>query len=337
MKFYRTGDGIMDMIKRPRRLRGGEYIRRMVRETRMDPSSLIYPLFVQEGQGREDEIPSMPGQFRYTLDRLPYELEKLSDAGVGSVMLFGIPDHKDEVASQAYAADGIVQKALRVGKEKFPGLYYITDVCLCEYTSHGHCGMLCGHEVENDSTLDLLAKTALSHVQAGADMVAPSDMMDGRVLAIRKKLDANGYKETPIMSYAVKYASAFYGPFREAADSAPAFGDRKSYQMDPHNSREGVKEALLDVEEGADIVMVKPALAYQDMIARVKEVTNIPVAAYSVSGEYAMVKAAAAKGWIDEERIMCEMAVGSYRAGAQIYLTYYAKELAKCMREGRIG
>ena len=327
----------MDMIKRPRRLRGGETIRKMVRETRMDKSSLIYPMFVQEGTGREDEILSMPRQFRYTLDRLPYELERLAKAGVGSVMLFGIPDHKDEIASQAYAQDGIVQRALQVGKEKFPELYYITDVCLCEYTSHGHCGMLCGNEVENDSTLDLLAKTALSHVQAGADMVAPSDMMDGRVLAIRRMLDKNGHKEIPIMSYAVKYASAFYGPFREAADSAPAFGDRKSYQMDPHNSREGVKEALLDVDEGADIIMVKPALSYLDMITKVKEVTNVPVAAYSVSGEYAMVKAAAQKGWIDEERIMCEMAVSTYRAGAQIYLTYYAKELAKCMDEGRIG
>ena len=327
----------MDMIKRPRRLRGGNICRKMVRETRMDKSSLIYPMFVQEGMGKEDEISSMPGQFRYTLDRLPYELERVAKAGVGSVMLFGIPDVKDEIASQAYAQDGIVQRALQVAKEKFPEIYYITDVCLCEYTSHGHCGMLCGHEVENDSTLELLAKTAVSHVQAGADMVAPSDMMDGRVLAIRQALDKNGYKETPIMSYAVKYASAFYGPFREAADSAPAFGDRKSYQMDFHNSREGVKEALLDVEEGADIVMVKPALSYLDMITRVREVTNVPVAAYSVSGEYAMVKAAAQKSWIDEERIMCEMAVSTYRAGAQIYLTYYAKELAKCMDEGRIG
>ena len=327
----------MDMIKRPRRLRGGEYMRKMVRETRMDKSSLIYPMFVQEGMGKEDEISSMPGQFRYTLDRLPYELERVAKAGVGSVMLFGIPDVKDEIASQAYAQDGIVQRALQVAKEKFPEIYYITDVCLCEYTSHGHCGMLCGHEVENDSTLELLAKTAVSHVQAGADMVAPSDMMDGRVGAIREILDTHQHKDIPIMSYAVKYASAFYGPFREAADSAPTFGDRKSYQMDFHNSREGVKEALLDVEEGADIVMVKPALSYLDMITRVREVTNVPVAAYSVSGEYAMVKAAAQKGWIDEERIMCEMAVSTYRAGAQIYLTYYAKELAKCMDEGRIG
>ena len=327
----------MDMIKRPRRLRGGETIRKMVRETRMDKSSLIYPMFVQEGTGREDEIPSMPGQFRYTLDRLPYELERLAKAGVGSVMLFGIPDHKDEIASQAYAQDGIVQRALQVGKEKFPELYYITDVCLCEYTSHGHCGMLCGHEVENDSTLDLLAKTALSHVQAGADMVAPSDMMDGRVLAIRRMLDKNGHKEIPIMSYAVKYASAFYGPFREAADSAPAFGDRKSYQMDFRNRREALLETELDMEEGADIIMVKPALAYLDIVRTVSEAFDLPLCTYSVSGEYAMVKAAAKMGWIDEEKIICEMAASAYRAGADIYISYFAKELAGFMDEGRIG
>ncbi|MDD3338091.1 MAG: porphobilinogen synthase [Lachnospiraceae bacterium] len=325
------------MIIRPRRLRGSETLRKMVRETRMDKSSLIYPLFVKEGEGIQEEIPSMVGQNRYSIDKLPYELERLSKAGVGSVMLFGIPDVKDEVASQAYAEDGIVQKALRAAKREFPDLYYITDVCLCEYTSHGHCGMLCGHEVENDSTLELLAKTALSHVEAGADMVAPSDMMDGRVLAIRNMLDDAGHKETPIMSYAVKYASAFYGPFRDAAGSAPAFGDRKSYQMDFHNSREGIKEALLDVEEGADIIMVKPALSYLDMITKVHDVTDVPVAAYSVSGEYAMVKAAAQNGWIDEDRIICEMAASTYRAGAQIYLTYFAKELAKFMDEGRIG
>lgn len=327
----------MDMIKRPRRLRGGEYMRKMVRETRMDKSSLIYPMFVQEGMGKEDEISSMPGQFRYTLDRLPYELERVAKAGVGSVMLFGIPDVKDEIASQAYAQDGIVQRALQVAKEKFPEIYYITDVCLCEYTSHGHCGMLCGHEVENDSTLELLAKTAVSHVQAGADMVAPSDMMDGRVLAIRQALDKNGYKETPIMSYAVKYASAFYGPFRDAAGSAPAFGDRKSYQMDYHNRREGMKEALTDIEEGADIIMIKPAMSYLDMVSEVHKATNVPIAAYSVSGEYAMVKAAAKMGWIEEDKIVCEMAASAYRAGVQIYLTYYAKELAGFIDEGRIG
>lgn len=327
----------MDLIQRPRRLRGSENLRKMVRETRMDKSSLIYPLFVKEGTGIEEEIPSMEGQFRYSVDRLPFELERLQNAGVNSIMLFGIPDHKDEVGSGAYDPNGIVQKALREAKKQFPDMYYITDVCMCEYTSHGHCGVLCGHDVNNDTTLELLAKTAVSHVEAGADMVAPSDMMDGRVRAIREALDANGHYGAPIMSYAVKYASAFYGPFRDAAGSAPSFGDRKSYQMDFHNRREGMKEALTDVEEGADIIMVKPAMSYLDMVSEVSKAVNVPVATYSVSGEYAMVKAAAKMGWIDEERIMCEMAVSAYRAGAQIYLTYYAKELAKCMDEGRIG
>jgi len=327
----------MDLIQRPRRLRGSEKLRKMVRETRMDKSSLIYPLFVKEGTGIEEEIPSMEGQYRYSVDRLPFELERLQNAGVNNIMLFGIPDHKDEVGSGAYDPNGIVQKALREAKKQFPDIYYITDVCMCEYTSHGHCGVLCGHDVNNDATLELLAKTAVSHVEAGADMVAPSDMMDGRVRAIREALDANGHYEAPIMSYAVKYASAFYGPFRDAAGSAPSFGDRKSYQMDFHNRREGMKEALTDVEEGADIIMVKPAMSYLDMVSEVSKAVNVPVATYSVSGEYAMVKAAAKMGWIEEERIMCEMAVSAYRAGAQIYLTYYAKELAKCMDEGRIG
>ena len=327
----------MDLIQRPRRLRGSENLRKMVRETRMDKSSLIYPLFVKEGTGIEEELPSMEGQFRYSVDRLPFELERLQNAGVNNIMLFGIPDHKDEVGSGAYDPNGIVQKALREAKKQFPDMYYITDVCMCEYTSHGHCGVLCGHDVNNDATLELLAKTAVSHVEAGADMVAPSDMMDGRVRAIREALDANGHYGAPIMSYAVKYASAFYGPFRDAAGSAPSFGDRKSYQMDFHNRREGMKEALTDVEEGADIIMVKPAMSYLDMVSEVSKAVNVPVATYSVSGEYAMVKAAAKMGWIDEERIMCEMAVSAYRAGAQIYLTYYAKELAKCMDEGRIG
>ena len=327
----------MDLIQRPRRLRGSEKLRKMVRETRMDKSSLIYPLFVKEGTGIEEEIPSMEGQYRYSVDRLPFELERLQNAGVNNIMLFGIPDHKDEVGSGAYDPNGIVQKALREAKKQFPDMYYITDVCMCEYTSHGHCGVLCGHDVNNDATLELLAKTAVSHVEAGADMVAPSDMMDGRVRAIREALDANGHYEAPIMSYAVKYASAFYGPFRDAAGSAPSFGDRKSYQMDFHNRREGMKEALTDVEEGADIIMVKPAMSYLDMVSEVSKAVNVPVATYSVSGEYAMVKAAAKMGWIEEERIMCEMAVSAYRAGAQIYLTYYAKELAKCMDDGRIG
>lgn len=327
----------MDMTVRPRRLRKSDTLRRMVRETRMDKSSLIYPLFVKEGTNVEEEIPSMEGQYRYSVDRLPFELERLQKAGVDKVMFFGIPDVKDEVGSQAYAEDGIVQRALREARKQFPDLYLITDVCMCEYTSHGHCGVLCGHDVENDSTLKLLAKTALSHVEAGADMVAPSDMMDGRVGAIRHLLDEKGHKDIPILSYSVKYASAFYGPFREAAGSAPSFGDRKSYQMDFHNRREGMKEALLDVQEGADIIMVKPALSYLDVIREVKDAINLPVAAYSVSGEYAMVKAAAKLGYIDEERIICEMAVSTYRAGADIYLTYFAKELARFMEEGRIG
>lgn len=325
------------MTVRPRRLRKSDTLRRMVRETRMDKSSLIYPLFVKEGSQVEEEIPSMEGQYRYSIDRLPFELERLLKAGVDKVMFFGIPDVKDEVGSQAYAENGIVQRALREARKQFPEMYLITDVCMCEYTSHGHCGVLCGHDVENDKTLELLAKTALSHVEAGADMVAPSDMMDGRVGAIRRLLDENGHKDTPILSYAVKYASAFYGPFREAAGSAPSFGDRKSYQMDFHNRREGIKEALLDVQEGADIIMVKPALSYLDVIREVKERIQLPVAAYSVSGEYAMVKAGAKLGYIDEEKIVCEMAVSTYRAGADIYLTYFAKELAKFMDEGRIG
>ena len=325
------------MIKRPRRLRGSENLRKMVRETRVDKASLIYPIFVKDGSGIKEEIPSMEGQYRYSVDRLSYALEEIREAGVRAVMLFGIPEHKDEQASQAYAADGVIQRALREAKRTFPELYYITDVCLCEYTSHGHCGMLCGQEVDNDPTLRVLAKTALSHVQAGADMVAPSDMMDGRVAAIRQILDENQFTGTPIMSYAVNYASGFYAPFRDAADSAPAFGNRRSYQMDYHNSREGIKEVLLDEEEGADIIMVKPALSYLDMVVKVKEATNLPVAAYSVSGEYAMIKAAAGKGWIDERSIVCETAVAAFRAGVHSYLTYYAKELAGYMDEGLIG
>ena len=327
----------MDLIQRPRRLRGSENLRKMVRETRMDKSSLIYPLFVKEGTGIEEEIPSMEGQFRYSVDRLPFELERLQNAGVNSIMLFGIPDHKDEVGSGAYDPNGIVQKALREAKKQFPDMYYITDVCMCEYTSHGHCGVLCGHDVNNDATLELLAKTAISHVEAGADMVAPSDMMDGRVRAIREALDANGHYGAPIMSYAVKYASAFYGPFRDAAGSAPSFGDRKSYQMDFHNRKEALKEAQLDVSEGADIIMVKPAMTYLDIVREVADTVNVPVAAYSVSGEYAMVKAGAKLGCVDEEKIVCEMATGVYRAGACVYLTYFAKEIAGYIEKGYIG
>ena len=327
----------MEIINRPRRLRTSVNLRKMVRETRMDKSSLIYPMFIVEGTNIKEEIPSMMGQYRYSVDRMEEKLEQLSKAGIGGVMLFGIPDHKDELGSGAYAQDGIVQQGFRKAKELFPDLYMIGDVCMCEYTSHGHCGVLCGHDVDNDKTLELLQKTALSQVQAGADMVAPSDMMDGRVGAIREILDKNGYINTPIMAYSAKFASAFYGPFRDAAESAPAFGDRKTYQMDYHNRREALKEVDQDVLEGADIVMVKPAMAYGDLIREVKDMTDIPVAAYSVSGEYSMVKTTAAAGFIDETSIMCEMAVSAFRAGTDIYITYFAEELAKCMDEGRIG
>ena len=327
----------MELLQRSRRLRGSEGLRRMVRETRADASSLIYPMFVVEGTGVKEEIASMPGQYRWSLDRLPEKLEELAAAGVTSYMLFGIPDVKDELASSAYAENGIVQRAIRVAKERFPEMYCITDVCLCEYTSHGHCGMLKGQEVDNDPSVELLARTALSHAQAGADMVAPSDMMDGRVLGIRQALDGAGFTTVPIMAYSVKYASGFYGPFREAADSAPAFGDRRAYQMDVHNRREAVKKALQDIEQGADIVMVKPAMSFLDLVREVHDAVNVPVAAYSVSGEYAMVKAAAAQGWIDEKRIVGEMAASAYRAGAHIYLTYHAELVARLIAEGTIG
>ena len=327
----------MDLTIRPRRLRTSAKLRKMVRETRMDKSALVYPMFVMDGENKKEEIPTMPGQFRYTLDRMPEILQEMADAGVGSVMLFGIPDHKDEVGSGAYACDGIIQRALEKAKKEVPDLYYIGDVCMCEYTSHGHCGILKGDYVDNDLTLDKLAQIAVSQVQAGADMVAPSDMMDGHIAAIREGLDKNGFVTTPIMSYAVKYASAFYGPFRDAAGSAPAFGDRKSYQMDYHNRREGIKEAMLDIEEGADIIMVKPAMSYLDMVREIKDLTDVPMAAYSVSGEYAMVKAAAKLGYVDEAAILCEMAASAYRAGVDIYMSYYAKEIAHFMDEGRIG
>ena len=327
----------MELTIRPRRLRTSAKLRKMVRETRMDKSSLVYPMFVMDGENKKEKIPTMPGQFRYTLDRMPEILQEMADAGVGSVMLFGIPDHKDEVGSGAYACDGIIQRALEKAKKEVPDLYYIGDVCMCEYTSHGHCGILKGDYVDNDLTLDKLAQIAVSQVQAGADMVAPSDMMDGHIAAIREGLDKNGFVTTPIMSYAVKYASAFYGPFRDAAGSAPAFGDRKSYQMDYHNRREGIKEAMLDIEEGADIIMVKPAMSYLDMVREIKDLTDVPMAAYSVSGEYAMVKAAAKLGYVDEAAILCEMAASAYRAGVDIYMSYYAKEIAHFMDEGRIG
>ena len=321
---------------RNRRLRANAIIRNMVRETRISKDSLIYPMFFEEGENIFEEIESMPGQYRMSIDRCDSVIKELLDAGVGAVMLFGIPKHKDEVGSEAYHDHGIVQEAIRYIKENYP-IYVIGDVCMCEYTSHGHCGILKGYDVDNDTTIKYIAKIALSQVEAGADMVAPSDMMDGRVSEIRELLDANGYKNIPIMSYSAKYASAFYGPFRAAADSAPAFGDRKTYQMDVHNVREALKEVYDDVAEGADIVMVKPAMSFLDVVAKVKEITDIPVAAYSVSGEYAMVKSAAKNGFIDEEKIMCEMAVSAFRAGADIYITYYAKELAKCIDKGLIG
>ena len=322
---------------RNRRLRANAIIRNMVRETRISKDSLIYPMFFEEGENIFEEIESMPGQYRMSIDRCDSVIKELLDAGVGSVILFGIPKHKDEVGSEAYHDHGIVQEAIRYIKKNYPDIYVIGDVCMCEYTSHGHCGILKGHDVDNDTTIKYIAKIALSQVEAGADMVAPSDMMDGRVSEIRELLDANGYENIPIMSYSAKYASAFYGPFRAAADSAPAFGDRKTYQMDVHNIREALKEVYDDVEEGADIVMVKPAMSFLDVVAKVKEITDIPVAAYSVSGEYAMVKSAAKNGFIDEEKIMCEMAVSAFRAGADIYITYYAKELAKCIDKGLIG
>lgn len=327
----------MNLTKRPRRLRNGEVLRKMVRETRMDVSALIYPAFVAEGLREPEEISAMPGQYRHSTDSLLRLAESMLESGVDKMMLFGIPREKDALGSNAYCSHGVVQEALRALKAHFPELYLIGDVCMCEYTSHGHCGVLHGREVDNDATLDYLARIALSQREAGADMVAPSDMMDGHVAALRACLDEHGYADTPIMSYAVKYASSFYGPFREAAGSAPAFGDRRSYQMDVHNVREAVKEAVLDVEEGADLVMVKPAMAFGDVITKVKESVLVPVAAYSVSGEYAMVKAAAAAGFIDEERIVCELAASAFRAGADIYLTYYAKELAGFISEGRIG
>ena len=322
---------------RTRRLRANANIRSMDRETRISKDSLIYPMFFEEGENIFEEIESMPGQYRMSIDRCDGVIKELLDAGVKSVMLFGIPKSKDEVGSEAYHDHGIVQEAIRYIKKNYPDIYVIGDVCMCEYTSHGHCGILKGHDVDNDTTIKYIAKIALSQVEAGADMVAPSDMMDGRVGEIRELLDAKGYKNIPIMSYSAKYASAFYGPFRAAADSAPAFGDRKTYQMDVHNIREALKEVYDDVEEGADIVMVKPAMSFLDVVAKVKEITDIPVAAYSVSGEYAMVKSAAKNGFIDEEKIMCEMAVSAFRAGADIYITYYAKELAKCIDKGLIG
>lgn len=327
----------MEQLIRPRRLRTSSTMRELVRETRISKNALIYPIFIKEGHGIVEEIPSMEGQYRYSPDTLSQVLETCQNAGINKVLLFGIPQEKDEIGSGAYDENGIVQQAIKVAKANFPELMIITDVCLCEYTSHGHCGVLCGQSVDNDKTLDLLTKTALSHALAGADMVAPSDMMDGRVKAIRQRLDLHGFTETGIMSYAAKYASSFYGPFREAAGSAPSFGDRKTYQMDYHNSKEAIKEAELDALEGADILMVKPALSYLDVISKVSQQFHLPVAAYSVSGEYSMIKAAAKAGLMDEASLICETAVSIFRAGANILITYNAMELARFIEEGRIG
>lgn len=327
----------MNLNRRPRRLRSCDTIRRMTRETRISPDSLVYPLFVIEGKNIVEPIPSLEGQFRYSPDRVCEEIEACKKAGVRSVLLFGLPAQKDCQGSSAYHPDGVVQQAIRAIKEKYPDFYVITDVCMCEYTDHGHCGILCGQEVDNDKTVEVLAKIALSHAQAGADMVAPSDMMDGRIAEIRKALDENGFQNLPIMSYSAKYASAFYGPFRDAAGSAPAFGDRKGYQMDPHNRKEAMKECLLDMEEGADILMVKPALSYLDILYETSRAVTLPMAAYSVSGEYAMIKAAGQAGLIDEHLVMCESALSVFRAGANILITYFAKELAQAIQNGEIG
>ncbi len=319
---------------RPRRLRRNEKLRELIRETTLNIKDFIYPLFVCPGKDRAQPVSSMPGIAQQSVDRIVKECQEVDSLGIPGVILFGIPEGKDPVGSEAYSDTGVVQNAIREIKEKVPGLLVITDVCLCEYTDHGHCGVIEGGEVDNDATLELLAKEALSHAQAGADMVAPSDMMDGRVGAIRTALDENGFSQVAIMAYAAKYASGFYGPFREAAESTPQFGDRRSYQMDPANTDEALREVELDIREGADIVMVKPAMAYLDVIYRVKQKFGYPVAAYNVSGEYAMVKAAGKNDWIDEKRIMTELLISIKRAGADIILTYFAKDMAKELQKG---
>jgi porphobilinogen synthase len=317
---------------RLRRLRRTAAIREMFRETALSASDLIYPLFIVEGENVKKEISSMPSQFQLSIDNVLLECEELQYLGVGSVILFGIPNEKDDVGSGAYAADGIIQKATRAIKSRFPEMVVVTDVCLCEYTSHGHCGVVEDGYVNNDKTLELLAREAVSHAESGADIIAPSDMMDGRIGAIRGALDAGGFENIPIMAYSAKYSSAFYGPFREAAESTPQFGDRKTYQMDFGNSDEALREIALDIQEGADIVMVKPALSYLDVIRRTKDNFNVPIAAYNVSGEYSMIKAAAEHGWIDGERIMMEVLTSIKRAGADVIITYFAKEAATILR-----
>jgi porphobilinogen synthase len=324
-------------LYRPRRLRESPLIRRMVRETRLGVDNFILPLFAVHGRNVREPISSMPGVARLSLDELAKEAKDAASMGIPAILLFGVPATKDPRGSEAYAEDGIVQQAARMVKETIPDLLVITDVCLCQYTSHGHCGIVEGGRVKNDASVDLLARVAVSHVEAGADIVAPSDMMDGRVAAIREALDEAGFIEAPIMAYSAKYASAFYGPFREAAESAPQFGDRRSYQMDPANAREALREVGLDVDEGADIVMVKPALAYLDVIARVKQEFGLPLAAYSVSGEFAMIKAAGRLGWLDEERVLMEALTAIRRAGADLIITYLAKEAARLLERQRFA
>lgn len=318
-------------VRRPRRLRANGAIRRMLRETSLAPANFIYPLFIIEGDGLKKEVSSMPGCYQQSIDKCVEDAREASSLGVPAVILFGIPEHKDEMGTSAYEEGGIIQRAVKELKSAVPDLYVITDVCLCEYTSHGHCGVIRGTDVDNDETVGLLVREALSHARAGADMVAPSDMMDGRVGAIREALDREGFTNVPIMSYAAKYASAFYGPFRDAAQSAPQFGDRRTYQMDPPNRREALREVALDIEEGADIVMVKPALAYLDVISDVRSRFDVPVAAYNVSGEYSLIKAAGRLGWVDEERMMMECLTSIKRAGADLILTYFAKDAARLL------
>jgi porphobilinogen synthase len=317
---------------RPRRLRQNDAFRRLIRETVLTADDLILPLFAIDGKDIKNPVESMPGQYQMSLDHLVKTAKRARDLGIPALMVFGIPDKKDPLGTAAYAKTGIVQKAVKELKNKVSDVVIITDVCLCQYTDHGHCGVVDGHTIDNDATLDLIARTALSHVSAGADMVAPSDMMDGRVSEIRETLDDNGFVNTPIMSYAAKYCSSYYGPFRDAADSAPQFGDRRTYQMDPPNALEAIREATLDIEEGADIIMVKPALPYLDVINRIREEIDLPVAAYNVSGEYAMIKAADKMGWLDGEKVMMETLIAIKRAGADMILTYFALEAAEVLK-----
>lgn len=322
-----------DLLYRPRRLRKSDNLRRLVRETRLHSDDLVAPVFVIEGNNIQNTVPSMPDIYQWSVDRVSEEIDQLLDSGVSSIILFGIPGDKDPLGSDSYFENGIIQKAVEKLKSEYPDLLIITDVCFCEYTDHGHCGVFHENDVHNDSTLALLGKQAVSHAKVGAHMVAPSGMMDGMVREVRQALDKAGFEETPIMSYAVKYASAFYAPFRDAADSAPQFGNRKSYQMDPANSREAVKEAELDITEGADIIMIKPALAYLDVVSEIKQISNIPLACYNVSGEYAMIKAAAEKGWLDHDETMMEILLSMKRAGADIIVTYFSKKASQLLNQ----